>query len=140
MAHSSIVGLFTQDGSNEWTVDQIIDCYLLFGRPVIGSPWKHPAAPWYGDKAHYWGPENNGVIQQFNYGQLGECGILMKSSIGKAFLLKQGFYTYYINNNGPYAFGWPLSQEYSSGGYIWQNFENGKLRYKYGEAVAWVPK
>ncbi|MFD2613590.1 hypothetical protein [Paenibacillus gansuensis] len=140
-SHSSIVGLFTQDGVNEWTVDQIIDKYLSSGgRAAYGDAYRHSNAPWYGDKAHYWGPGNNGIIQQFNNGSYGECGILLKVGAANAYLLKGGFYTFYVNNNGPYAYGWPTSDEYydSATGYVMQKFENGKLRWKSGEAVTWV--
>lgn len=141
VAHSSIVGLFTDDGVNEWTVDQIIDKYLASGgRDYYGDVYRHPDAPWYGDKAHYWGPDDNGIIQQFNYGIYGECAIMMKLGFSEAYLLKGGFYTYYMANGGPYAFGWPLSDEYynSSDGYVYQNFEYGKLRWKSGEPVTWM--
>lgn len=140
VAHSSIVGLFTQDGVNEWTVDQIIDEYYAMGaRANFGDVYRHPNAPWYGDKAHYWGPSNNGVIQQFNYGAYGECGILMKWSIGTAYTVKGAIYTYYINNNGPYAYGWPTSREYWSDNAVWQNFENGKMKWTSAAGVQWIP-
>ena len=131
VSHNCLVGLFTNDGVNEWTIDQIIDEYFeRGGRIKFGLAWKHPSAPWYGDKAHYWGPNNNGCIQQFNYGEYGECAILMKWEIGRAYTLKGNFYTFYMNNSGPYnlLLGWITSNEYYQDGYWWQNCENGKMR------------
>lgn len=140
-AHSSIVGLFTDDGINEWTVDQIVDEYLeMGGRDNFGDAYRHPYAPWYGDKAHYWGPGNNGVIQQFNYGYYGECGILMKWNIGTAYTVKGAIYDYYTANNGPYYFGWPTSREYPEGDIVWQDFEFGKMKWSPIEGVTWHPE
>jgi hypothetical protein len=140
VSKNSLVGLFTQDGVNEWTIDQIVDKYLAAGGlPYIGRAYRHPSAPWYGDKAHYWGPNNNGIIQQFNYAAAGECGILLKLGSPVAFLLKGGFYQHYVANGGPYAYGWPTSDEYVSGSYVFQNFEVGRLRWRSGESVIWIP-
>lgn len=140
ISKNSLAGLFTQDGTSEWTIDPIADKYVMAGGvDVLGRAYRHPSAPWYGDKAHYWGPNNNGIIQQFNNGQLGECGILMKVGATAAWLLKGPFYTYYTANNGPYVFGWPTSDEYLSGSYFYQNFEGGRLRRPTaGGSVVWV--
>jgi hypothetical protein len=139
VSKNSLAGLFTQDGVSEWTIDQIADKYVTAGGvDVVGRAYRHPNAPWYGDKAHYWGPGNNGIIQQFNGAQLGECGILMKVGAAQAWLVKGDIYRYYMGNNGPYTFGWPLTDEYSSGGYIWQNYEWGKMRWSSG-TVVWFP-
>lgn len=139
VAHSCLVGLFTPNGINEWTVNQIIDeYYAMGGRANFGSAYKHPNAPWYGDKAHYWGPGDNGAIQSFNGGAFGECGILMKWDIGIAYTVKGAIYSFYVANGGPYAFGWPTSREYLNNGAVWQNFENGKMKWTSAAGVQWI--
>lgn len=139
IAHSNLAGLFTEDGANEWVIDEITAKYMQQGRDSLGFPYRHPYAPWYGDKAHYWGPDNNGVIQQFNGGAIGECGLLKKNDAAVAYLLKGGFYRYYIDHGGPYELGWPLSDEYwdDAAQAVVQRFELGYLRWRPGEAVSW---
>lgn len=144
VSHNSLVGLFTPDGQSEWTIDEIVNKYLDSGaRNVLGHAYRAENAPWYGDKAHYWGPNNNGIIQQFDGGQLGQCAITRANPTDasqpapQAWLIKGAFYQYYIGNNGPYAFGWPTSDEYVTADGTYQNFERGKMQWT-GADVVWM--
>jgi len=139
VAHNSLVGLFTSDGINEWTIDEIINQYYANGaRGAFGDAFKSSGAPDYGDKAHYWGPNNNGCIQEFNYGGYGLCAILSKFGTSVAFTVRGAFYNYYVTNGGPYTYGWPTSNEYQSVGTTYQNFEFGKTMIV-GSTVQWIP-
>ncbi len=138
MAHSNLVGLATSDGYNEWTVDEIINKYVQAGgRAYVGHPW-NDGGPWYGDKVHYWGPNNNGFIQNFTGGAMGVGAITVKIGSTTGYLLKGGFWTHYKNNGGPYAFGWPITDEYVQNGYVIQQFELGYFRWRSGEAVTFI--
>jgi hypothetical protein len=140
MAHSNLVGLYTPDGFAEWPIDEIINKYKAAGgRRTVGHPW-NDGGPWYGDKAHSWGPSSNpGIVQNFRGGELGEAAITVQPGRTEAFLIRGGFWQHYRHNGGPYVFGWPLTDEYFDGAYVVQHFQAGSLRWRSGEAVTWSP-
>ncbi|MGE5598551.1 MAG: hypothetical protein ACM3XS_04160 [Bacteroidota bacterium] len=70
---------------------------------------------------------------------MGRCGIFGKWERGDAHLIAFGFYDYYVTHSGPWTCGWPLSDEYVSGGYTWQDFEFGRLKWSAGTGVVWIP-
>ncbi len=63
----------------------------------------------------------------------------MKNGSAWAWLVKGAIYNAYMANSGPYTFGWPTSDEYVSGSYVYQNFELGKLRWSSTTGVVWIP-
>lgn len=144
-AHSCLVGLATGDGYSEWPRDQIIDRYLAWGaKDGIGSPFNRNLPPlWYGDKVHYWGPSNNGMIQFFTGGANtcgGECCIGGHFNNPNAFTIKCGFYSMWVQySDGPWRYGWPTSDEFWDGSQAVQWFEFGHMTWDSQYGVRWWP-
>lgn len=136
MSHTSLIGLYTPNGVNEWTLDQFIECYLRNGgRNSVGSAWRDPAAPWYGDKVHDW---SDGKVQNYSGGPWGTSSAILESprNVGNAFWVHAGFWDTYKNLGGPYsALKFPTSDEFGFNGGSRQNFEGGYMTWTAAQGV-----
>jgi hypothetical protein len=127
-SHTSLVGLYTPDGVNEWTLDQFIDAHQRCGgRSAVGMPYRDPAAPPYGDKVHNW---SDGKVQNFSGGAWGTSSALLESprAVGNVFWVHAGFWDKYKALGGPYSYlKFPLTDEFGYLSGTRQNFEGGYL-------------
>jgi hypothetical protein len=127
-AHASLTGLYTPDGTNEWTLDEFIQCFQRNGgRNAVGMPYKAPGSPWYGDKAHAW---SDGTVQNFSGGAWGTSSAILESprNVGNAFWVHAGFWDRYLSLGGPYSYlEFPTTDEYGYGAGTRQDFEGGYM-------------
>ncbi len=127
VSHATLTGLYTPDGTAEWTLDQFIDAHQRNGgRLAVGIPYRDPAAPWYGDKVHNW---SDGKVQNFTGGSYGENALLESPRrVGSAYNVRNGFWQHYKSLGGPHSFlRFPTSDEYGVSGGARQDFEGGYL-------------
>jgi hypothetical protein len=127
VSHATLTGLYTPDGSAEWTLDQFIDAHQRNGgRAKVGLPYRDPAAPWYGDKVHNW---SDGKVQNFNGGSYGDNALLESPRrAGFAYNVRGAFWQRYKAIGGPYSsLKFPTTDEYAVSGGVRQDFEGGYL-------------
>lgn len=127
VSHANLTGLYTPDGTSEWTLDQFIDAHQRNGgRAAVGIPYREPSAPWYGDKVHNW---SDGKVQNFTGGSYGENALLESPRrAGFAYNVRNALWQYYKSVNGPYSFlRFPTSEQYAHNGGVRQDFEGGYL-------------
>lgn len=123
---------YHQDG----TSDAYVDAYNLHD-PKIGWPIDHGG----GTYVHKWqsvfNPSYRVWIQNFqgdmnasHYGTDGQTALILNDydTPYKAYLVKEGFWGYYKNNDGPFSFGVPFTEE------ITQSYANSP-HYQIGDPI-----
>lgn len=135
------VGFYSTDYSG-WkaTSQQFVNAYERNGgSEKLGYPVSHNGG---GEVVHWWatrgadGSQGGVWIQDLQQTTRdgtwpdGRTAIILHDQ--SAFLLKKGFWNYYMRNQGPANLGAPTSDEYSQDGLSFQNFSRGRL--------AWDPE
>lgn len=122
-------------GWNSTASPAFVAAYERNGGPeALGYPVSHYEG---GQFVHRWEPEPGEVVWIQDLQQTtqaakwpdGRTALILNGF--NAFLLKEGFWNYYMNNQGPSNLGAPTSDEFVQGGVTYQNFAKGKL--------AWSP-
>ena len=105
------VGCYADSWHNDGTSQKFLDAYLANPQSGFGIPVQDPGNP-QGIYVHAWNGANGIDVQNYDDTNIEKRGaILYKQGATAAYVVRAGFWDMYRYNNGPVAYGAPLSDE-----------------------------